>query len=148
MTLSERVEALEGADRSVDAEIIAALNNALVKPYPPATDFGPHDRWQFWSLDGKHFLGSEAKFNVPLLTSSIDAALTLLPEGWDWLVRKDHSARLAFANVSEPHRIAVIDTFCEEDQAWRASDTTGANVSLAPTPCLALLAAILKARGL
>lgn len=76
--LLERVEACTGPDREIDAEIVAWLNNASVRRYPPTDDFGPRDRWQFWSLDGAHFLGSEGKFPVPPLTASIDAALALV----------------------------------------------------------------------
>lgn len=73
--------AAEGSEE-LDAEIVARLNNAVVKRYPPTDDFGPRNRWQFWSEDGKHFLGNESKFPIPPLTRSIDAALTLVPGGW------------------------------------------------------------------
>lgn len=80
MIREELIAALEKAeapDRDFDSAIVALNNNSLCRPYPPSDDFGPKNRWQFWSLDGRHFLGSETKFKVPYYTSSIDAALTL-----------------------------------------------------------------------
>ena len=84
--LIERLEAATGPDRELDAAIVAHFNNASVRRYPPQTDFGPGARWQFWSRDGAHFLGSESKFPVPPLTASLDAALALVervrPGAW------------------------------------------------------------------
>lgn len=80
LALAERCEKASGPDRELDAAIVAAMNNAIVKPYPPTDDFGPKDRWQFWSRDGAHFLGSEGKFPVKPVTASLDAAMTLVPE--------------------------------------------------------------------
>lgn len=82
--LIERVAGLTGPDREVDAEIVAMLNDAMVKRYPPSNDFGPKDRWQFWSLDGKHFLGNESKYPVPHYTSSVEVAMTLVRDAHAW----------------------------------------------------------------
>lgn len=76
-TLIERLYSAGTGTRDLDAEIVAQQNNALVKPYPPATDFGPSSKWQFWSLDGQHFLGNESRFPVPPVTTSLDAAMGL-----------------------------------------------------------------------
>lgn len=67
----------EGGSRELDAEIVALLNKATVRLYPPSDDFGPRAKWQFWSLDGAHFLGNESKFPVEPVTTSVDAALAL-----------------------------------------------------------------------
>lgn len=80
-TLAEEVEKLAGPSEEMDALIVAALNSASVRRYPPTDDFGPKNRWQFWSTDGSHFLGSEHKFPVKPFTSSIDAAASLMPDG-------------------------------------------------------------------
>lgn len=80
--LIEKLRAATGPNRDLDAAIVAALNNAMVKPYPPHS--GGDGGWQFWSMDGQHFLGNAHKFPVPLYTTSIDAALTLVPEGKRW----------------------------------------------------------------
>ncbi len=74
------LQGAKGGDREVDALIVAALGRMTVKRYPPSDDFGPHDRWQFWSRDGEHFLGSEGRFPVPAYTASVDTALALVAE--------------------------------------------------------------------
>jgi hypothetical protein len=90
IALAERCEKATVADPQIDAEIVALLSDASVLPYPPATDFGPHDRWQFWSIDGKHFLGNERKFRVTPITASIDAITALIERelpGSDIIIR-------------------------------------------------------------
>lgn len=84
--LIARLEQAKGPDRDLDAAIVAFQHKAIVKPYPPTDDYGPSNRWQFWSRDGEHFLANEGKWPVPAYTGSIDIALTLVPEGWHWLI--------------------------------------------------------------
>jgi hypothetical protein len=127
LDLAERCEAATGPDDRIDAEIVAALNDALLKPYPPQTDFGPGQRWQFWSLDGKHFLGNEAKhpFKVLPVTASLDAAMTLAEgRGGEVTFFKDGTAK---AYLWQPYPLAV-----------EAKGTT---------PALALCAAALRSRS-
>lgn len=91
--LARRFESGNGPDEALEAEVWAATHDEIVKPYPPSNDFGPHNRWQFYSSDGKHFLHSEWRSSLPLklifprLTSSIDEAL-------DWA-----EGRWPFANI-------------------------------------------------
>jgi len=42
--LIDKIEASTGPDDLIDASIVAFLNKALLKPYPPATDFGPSNK--------------------------------------------------------------------------------------------------------
>jgi hypothetical protein len=70
-----------GPAPQLEAEMTALRCHALLRPYPPQTDFGPGAKWQFWSLDGFHFLGNESKFKVPPVTSSVDCALASAPDG-------------------------------------------------------------------
>jgi len=79
MNLLTRLETESG--EGIDADIVAFLHDAIAKRYPPTDDYGPKDRWQFWSEDEKHFLGNEAKWPIVPYTSSVDAALTLVGEG-------------------------------------------------------------------
>lgn len=130
MTIDEliaRLEAASGPERELDAAIVAELNNATVRRYPPTDDFGPRDRWQFWSRDGAHFLGSEGKFKVPAYTASLDAALSLVPEGW------------AFQLLYEPDA-----TKGQQALVWPPGKSMP--LSSAPTPALALCIASLRAR--
>lgn len=78
ITLIERLETVKEGSRELDAAIVAILNDCIVRPYPPTDDFGPRNKWQFWSSDGKHFLGSESKFPVQPFTTSIDAVAVLM----------------------------------------------------------------------
>lgn len=127
--LLPRIEGGTGADEALDAEIVAHFNNAIVKRYPPTDDFGPRDRWQFWSKDGTHFLGSEGKFPVPAYTSSLDDALALVERmlpGWGWTV---YSAT--------PHtkaRAVLVQPEYRQQVGEHGSD-----------PCRAVLAALLRA---
>lgn len=108
----ERLEKGEGADRELDAEIVALLNDCIVKRYPPTDDFGPKATWQFWSNDGKHFIGSDShsptsKFFVPKLTASLDAAISLVEKmlpGCDWHIDRNKLGFGAFIGpVDEFH---------------------------------------------
>ena len=66
--LAERVMALTGADREVDAMIAVALGiggNVIATP----------EGWCVGGPSGQPFLS-------PAYTASIDAAMTLVPEGW------------------------------------------------------------------
>ena len=135
MTVKELISKVEGAvegSRELDAEITASLHNAAVKPYPPSDDFGPRDRWQFWSQDGKHFIGSEAKFPVPLYTTSLDAALALIPEECLWLI--------GHTGLSDGLKLFRGDL-------WGAKTKPGGFQGLANTAPLALVSACLKARA-
>jgi hypothetical protein len=125
--LRERVAAATGPDEEIDALVVAMLNNASLRRYPPTDDFGPKSKWQFWSEDGKHFLGNESKFPVPPLTASVDADLALvelLLPGWDVYVRK-YASGFAFGWVS-----------CRDNEYQQAHGAT---------PPLAILAALLAA---
>lgn len=143
--LIERLEAATGPDRELDAAIVAHLNNASVRRYPPQTDFGPGARWQFWSLDGAHFLGNESKFPVPALTASLDAALALVERvrpGWKVSLFIGHltgkkngeGCRAELYAPGRPKRIAA------QDWKWPKM----AACYYAPTPAIALLIALLR----
>jgi hypothetical protein len=101
-SLIARVEAAAGPDREIDAEIDLAI-------FPDRRIVGDHviDRMGF----GKP---------VPHYTSSIDAALTLLPEGAGYNLQGAGDAHYAIS--------------------------AGHYSKKCPTPALALLSAILKAR--
>jgi hypothetical protein len=82
--LITRLEEAETGSRELDAAITAYFAAAEVRPYPPQTDFWASFKWQFWSEDGKHFLGNESKFPVYAWTTSISCAISkakqVLPE--------------------------------------------------------------------
>lgn len=87
MTFDDVISRLLVADdgsEELDADIVALLNHAVVRRYPPTDDYGPKNRWQFWSSDGHHFLGNEGqlRFKVYQYTTSLDRAMSLIPKGW------------------------------------------------------------------
>ena len=113
MTLIERLEAATGPDRELDAAILVAV--------------GGKRRFDDWWI-GYRFIGREAS----AFTASIDAALTLVPEGWDYVI--------ASPGVDENHP----DEWCI-NMARHPDDES--NFTFAPTPALAICIAALKAKG-
>jgi hypothetical protein len=95
--LIERVEQATGADRRLDGDIETALG----WPFAP------------WTGDARPF------------TSSLDAAASLVPDGWSWSV--DTHNKAGPIAICEPAR----GVFCRSE---------------ASTPALALTAAALRAR--
>ena len=109
--LAQRVEALTGPCRETDAMIAEALG----LPNGPDT---------FYMTDGRGNPEISPRF-----TASLDAAMTLVPEGWSWDIstRPDSSGGVVY--LHSPDRTK-----------WR--DRGG----FAATPELALCAAALRAR--
>lgn len=110
LALAERCEQATGPDRELDARIEAALAEA---------DFDA------LANDGVHV----RDWNAPAYTASIDAAMSLVPEGREWRVR-----------------------WCElPDGTWASIARIGENGcglnTSAATPALALCAAALRARA-
>ncbi len=104
LALADRVEALTGPDREMDAAIWAI---GTLREWPPRLDI----------------LAQAYRDNAPRYTASIDSAMTLVPEGYGFMV----------------------DGFKD---AWFADLDAGQQMSAhATTPALALTAAALRARA-
>jgi hypothetical protein len=133
-SLIKRVEEATGPDRELDLliyrattkegsveEKIAAMRDSLGRE--------PSDAAKSLYRD------SERNFSPPRYTASIDAALTLVPEGWDASIhRQEASAPKAVccgAVLRNPGR--------KDEPVFSVWDK--------PTPALALVAAALKARA-
>lgn len=110
--LAELCEKASGPDRELYAMIYDAV-------YGGECLYDP--KWETWITPGG--------MNVPAFTASLDAALTLVPEGWDWASGSGQFGGHAFmrrvTSVGEPPAIS----------------------SDAATPALALCAAALRARA-
>lgn len=134
--LARRVEALSGPCRETDAEIAIAVGVVPEGAFRPCAAIdagtfaiGPHS---FWSCEP--------------YTKSIDAALTLVPEGW-WLAGLNYCPsdfrsaqdREWHAEIAGPVTWAVIDREVGEEPQF---DCEGGN---AAAPALALTAASLRA---
>lgn len=107
LALAERVEAATGPDRALEEEI------DLI-----ALDLG-------WRAERK-----EVPFDAPRYTSSIDAAVSLVPDGWAWQVNS-HGTALCWPNTLDGPKRAVKGFSLHDDG----------------TPANALAAAALRARA-
>ena len=106
--LAARVESLTGACRETDATIQRALGD------------GSKEHW-FGDMNGNWVTDEKA----PAFTNSIDAAMTLVPEGWNYCLTHIYGRYDAVLNNSPDGRKATI--------------------VYAATPALALTAAALRA---
>jgi hypothetical protein len=122
--LATRCEQAEGPDRSLDTEIARSLGWGCVMQDPQAGL-----RWYCW----KEFYRSGDWISLPNYTASLDAALTLVPEGW----------RLRQMAFSAP---------CADDRKWHLNLHGGkvgeeTFVGRGSSPALALCAAALRAHA-
>lgn len=104
LALADRVEALTGPDREVDAAIWCELNGEMAVLTP----------------------------NLSYYTASLDAAMTLVPEGWGWSL---YSAYEKYEDGLQPFRCAL---------SAMPRQHIGTNGNSAP---LAVCAAALRARA-
>lgn len=103
--LAARVEALAGPDRRIDTEILEMVGGFTPTGLPT-------------------FRGG---LGYPAFTQSVDAAMSLVPEGWAWTLYSDASCEIGY----EPERGGLMNPEFQSDAA---------------TPALALCAAALRAR--
>lgn len=143
LELAERVEKATGPDDALDAAIWLAVkaDAASLKAYD----------------EGLKLSRQEAAFRLSYMsdgfrpTASLDAALTLVPDGWRWVMRQASPDK---ANPNETGFFARLETDDFESVTWgKGSDwitdiVAGQDVFVwAATPALALTAACLKARA-
>jgi len=133
--LIERISAATGPDRALDAEI-AAFVKQCSRNAPAWVR-----NWQgLWAPAPKVNSGAVALWhdsgelsvwwNAPEFTASIDAALTLVPEGLNWLIGRGR------ARPDEPlYGVQLLD-----------GERVVAGAENNATPALAICAAALKAR--
>jgi hypothetical protein len=121
-----------GPDRELDAEIEAFLTGRVMHPRAPGWTFEPQDtEWKLARLADRTFI-SRACRPAPPFTGSLDAALTLVPEGKAWTVGQ---------NVHHWYWSASVNAL-DEDGAPKSIGWGG----LSNSPALALCAAALQAR--
>lgn len=117
--LVERVEKATGPDRCIDAGVFAALHPELRRlPREPNAFIGP-DEWIK---------------TPPFYTASLDAAVSLVPEGKFWIAgygRMRRGEPLGGATIYYGKGLAIGTMIAEAEAA---------------TPALALVAAALRAR--
>jgi len=128
-SLIERVEAATGSDGKLNAEIACAIFFPHLRPARP----DDHKEFQYGTPPGNSAIWCPTGFlQAQNYTGSIDAALTLLPEGMDWRLERNTDIRMGFgAAVFEP---------------GTPGKYPGIRLYSGATAPLALLAAILRAR--
>lgn len=154
--LAVRCESAEGPDRELDCLIWCALNGVTNITYPteghPMTP-GRSGRVEATNPDGGFVLlgwidpgevqrnwrsyGSDNAY--PHVTGSLDAAMSLVPEGCGWLVGYGRT------RPDEPMGGAAITRKAATENISEANDIFAE--AEAPTPALALCAAALRARA-
>jgi hypothetical protein len=134
LALADRVESLTGPDREVDFLIATALGEVPehVIQGPVGTPYGWFRREDQWALtrtkESDVYAGVESWSPKPR-TASLDAAMSLVPEGWTF----DLQVRSHFSH-----------TFLEAQEDERGAEVSAQN---AATPALALTAAALRAHA-
>lgn len=138
LELVERVEKLDGPSRHIDTQIEILLDPGAQHiigheegPFPRKPIYGPRSSFWEWACDDS--MEPPAFGGISTYTDSLDAATSLVPEGW----------------------VLGIQQNCHTAGGWCAklTRTDGGNVQLdfaqafASTPALALTAAALRARA-
>lgn len=144
MTLIERIESADGPDRELDAEIAVAIryfpqNVGFVWKNdlePNCPEIGRVTCVTSLGTGGPHYA-------APRYTASIDAALTLVPEGW-----RPYSADMSIAGRTRFVIEGPKTQWATDDAGEKCAGADWYTQGVASTPALALCAAALKARGL
>ena len=155
--LIERLEKASGADRELDALIEIAIGCPCIGELPSLAEGWS---WTFDDADedgavvvyctlGNKTSKKYKKYPAPNYTASLDAALTLVPEGWGWNVGSPFAPSEALEGRSRPW--ADIWLRGEEEiylpGAAAVTDSPGWNHFNAATPAIALCMAALRARA-
>jgi hypothetical protein len=130
LALAERCEQAAGPDRALDAEILCAIHGFTIhKDSNPANGY-----FAFWEGEPEKSRCVNSS-SWDRLTGSLDAAVTLVPEGYYWQAangKRRHSEPQACADLFVAHGPNRGDMSFTADAA---------------TPALALCAAALRARA-
>ena len=143
--LLAKLEQATGPDQEIDILIWLCLGKVLAHPndneaWQKRLPMAPHvpvnarTLYQAYKLFPTDLRGMRRCWNIPSFTASMDAAMTLMPEGWYWDIRKRQQGYLviAFVVVAEKGNHSYDEMFQEE----------------APTAQLAFCRAALRAHGL
>jgi hypothetical protein len=121
LVLASKVEALDGPDREVDAEIAVSIHGGEIVWLQANYTMENYPARKYASAD---HVGGYGKAPVDPVTASLDAAMSLVPEKWDFAVASEEGKGVAGAIRRKPHAHADAE---------------------AATPALALTAAALRA---
>lgn len=131
--LALRVEQSAGADRTLDGLIEAArdpMRQVLLYnepgPFPQKAVFGPLKDLVLTGVDLADYIGA------PRYTASLDAAMSLVPEGCGW-------------EIDDQSRVGSV--FGESYRRRPRAHVSGSDWRTAATPALALTAACLRGKA-
>jgi len=124
MTLIEQIEAADAGSRELDAEIARVFEPERI--WLPVMSYG----------HGVYANANGSASMCPAYTTSLDAAMTLVPEGWRLAAMAEHDPKDGKSIV---HLVRIGKGYGGQvdDRRW----------SNAATPALALCAAALRARA-
>lgn len=136
MALAERCEAAAGPDRALDRDIMLSAvpcDRAPFRYWVPMNENTGHGAVDVERVYyGPHCAQAVL---VPDFTASLDAATTLVPEGWGWLVSQPNAKALASGLLKERTPVlGEVQFGCDHRHTVAAA-----------TPALALCAAALRA---
>jgi len=148
--LAQRCEQASVAGRGLDGRIAYALGwrfNGFAHGPDESDDY--FDDWEevggHWAQPGGDFCPVSRSFSrydypdPPLWTASLDAAMTLVPEGWNWMAgNRDQPKARAYVNNGE---LAFTGVAARRNPARQWFEVVAA------TPALALCSAALRARA-
>ena len=129
--LVERLEKAEGPSRELDGEIATAAHGWKFVCEPVQGWLGGGSWWE--DAAGK-------TVRLPPYTASVDSALTLVPEGWEWQVSNRAPKPLA-GRAYIHNRELISGGAVSHNPKYRGQEATAA------TPALALCIAALRARA-
>lgn len=157
LALAERVEGLNGPDREVDAEIVCALDRR-----PDWLLFSHGVLWvdrsarypvvRFCDERMSKNAGNPSVDEVPHFTVSLDAAMTLVPEGWAvervsyWPATPEGASNVTASQSSATLVGTSLSRFGRK-MVWGHSSKDGRVNATSATPALALTAAALRAHA-
>lgn len=114
MTLIQRLEQAGEGSRELDAEIAEIVG---IKHRTHRSSTG-HSKGREWLVDTESGGIEIWARSPPAYTTSLDAALTLVPEGWEWNV--NGTSAMAFARVANEGLIHE-PSFCKHTGPNRAA---------------------------
>lgn len=126
-SLIERLEAATGPDRELDGLIFKATNPNVIQTYRGLPDYAT----ELVHEEGKQ-AHTARTIDIPFYTSSIDAAMTLVPEEWSFSVGQ---------NVHHKYWHALVQRVAADGEIESFAETSNHGASLA------LCIAALKARS-
>jgi len=141
------LESAEAGSRELDARIWAELDDRSVRQIDnlimAKSRVAPHDECRLGTIDPgvshRHFQIAASMPPIPHYTTSLDAALTLVPKGWVW--GKSHTWQGTFMECYPPRWIGPRDV---EDIIYdeKTRRPTGGNTEDARSLCIAALRAM------